>query len=90
MSKAVEVHVTGRVQGVSFRAETQHQAERLGVSGWVRNESDGSVRGHFEGGDDAVDRLVDWCRTGPPGAHVRDVTVREAAATAADGFDIHH
>lgn len=87
MTHAVDVTITGRVQGVFFRAAAEEQAGRFGVSGWVRNEPDGSVSGHFEGERAAVDRLVDWCRTGPPAARVRDVAVNEAAATGATTFD---
>ena len=61
---AADVVVTGRVQGVFFRAAMREQADRLGVTGWVRNEPDGSVRAHLEGPDGAVDRLVDWCAQG--------------------------
>ena len=90
MSKAVDVTVTGRVQGVAFRAYTQQRAERLGVTGWVRNEPDGSVAGHFEGDDAAVDALVDWCRTGPRMARVRNVAVREARVLGAGSFDLRY
>ena len=86
--KAVQARVTGRVQGVSFRWYTQEQARRLGVVGWVRNEPDGSVLVHAEGEDEAVDALVDWCRTGPSMAKVSNVAVREAAATGATSFDV--
>ena len=63
--KAVQARVTGRVQGVSFRWYTQEQAQGLGVTGWVRNEPDGSVAAHVEGEPGAVDALVAWCRRGP-------------------------
>lgn len=86
--KAVQARVTGRVQGVSFRWYTQEQARRLGVTGWVRNELDGSVLLHAEGDDEAVDALVAWCHEGPGLARVRDVAVREAAATGATSFVI--
>ena len=62
--KAVQARVVGRVQGVSFRWYTEERARALGVTGWVRNEPDGSVLLHAEGDDDAVDALVAWCRTG--------------------------
>ena len=88
--KTVEARVIGRVQGVSFRWYTQEQAHRLGVSGWVRNEPDGSVLLHAEGDDEAVDALVDWCRRGPSMAKVSDVAVREAAPTGATTFEIGH
>jgi acylphosphatase len=88
MTKAVEVTVTGLVQGVFFRAEAQREADRLGVAGWVRNEPDGSVAGHFEGESDAVDAMVAWCEDGPSQARVERVDVREAEATGARGFDV--
>lgn len=86
--KAVQVRVTGRVQGVSFRWYTQEQARRLGVAGWVRNEPDGTVLVHAEGEDEAVDALVAWCHEGPGMARVRDVAVRDAAASGTTSFDI--
>jgi acylphosphatase len=86
MSKAVEVRITGLVQGVSFRFHTQQQARGLGVSGWVRNERDGSVTGHFEGPDAAVDQLVAWCRRGPAHAEVERLEVTPAEPTGASGF----
>lgn len=90
MDKAVEVVVTGRVQGVSFRWYAREQAQRLGVTGWVRNEPDGSVVLHAEGGIDAVDALVEWSRSGPGTARVRGVVVRPAARTGATTFEISH
>ena len=88
MGKAVDVTVTGRVQGVSFRWYTQQQAAQLGVAGWVRNEPDGSVAGHFEGEDEAVDALVEWCRSGPSMARVRNVAVRPAQPSGLSSFDV--
>jgi len=88
MHKAVDVTVTGRVQGVSFRAYAEDRARRLGVAGWVRNEPDGSVGGHFEGEPEAVDALVEWCRTGPRLARVDHVRVQEASVSGARSFDV--
>lgn len=82
--------VTGRVQGVSFRWYAVQEARRLGVRGWVRNDPDGSVSGHLEGDDDAVDDMVDWCRRGPSYAAVRHVAVSGAQPTGTDGFDIRY
>jgi acylphosphatase len=84
--KAVDVVVSGLVQGVFFRATCAREAERLGVAGWVSNEPDGTVAGHFEGPADAVEELVAWCRRGPRQARVDDVHVREAQATGSTGF----
>ena len=88
--KAVQARVTGRVQGVSFRWYTQEQARSLGVTGWVRNEPDGSVLVHAEGEDDAVDALVAWCRSGPSLAHVSDLAVREATPAGGASFETRH
>lgn len=88
--KAVRATVTGRVQGVSFRWYTEERARELGVTGWVRNEPDGSVMLHAEGADEAVDALVEWCRTGPALARVRNVAVREAAETGATTFEVRY
>ena len=89
-TKAVRVRVTGRVQGVSFRYYTQDQAHRLGVSGWVRNEPDGSVEVHAEGSAEAVDGLVAWCHEGPALARVRDVAVTPQRPTGADAFEVRY
>ncbi|MFC7361248.1 acylphosphatase [Nocardioides astragali] len=86
--KAIQARVTGRVQGVSFRWYAQEQARSLGVSGWVRNEPDGSVLLHAEGDDQAVDSLVEWCRQGPSLAKVSNVAVREDTASGATSFEI--
>ena len=66
----VSVIIHGRVQGVAFRHYTCQEALELGVTGWVRNLPDGSVEGLFEGNEDAVAALVEWCRSGPPAAQV--------------------
>jgi acylphosphatase len=87
-STAVDVLVTGHVQGVFFRAALREQADRLGVSGWVRNDPDGSVRAHLEGPAEAVDAVVAWCATGPPAARVDAVERAEADATGTTGFRV--
>jgi len=69
------VYVSGRVQGVFFRTETQDEAIRRGVTGWVRNLPDGRVEAVFEGEKDTVDRLVEFCKRGPPGARITDIEV---------------
>lgn len=68
----VRVHlwVEGRVQGVFFRASTQAEARRLGLTGWVKNCPDGSVEAAAEGEKEKLEALVAWCRSGPPGARV--------------------
>ncbi|HIK74651.1 MAG: acylphosphatase [Alcanivorax sp.] len=69
--------VSGRVQGVYYRASTQQQARRLAVAGWVRNRPDGRVEAWLEGAPDAVEALLAWMRRGPEGARVMDITVTE-------------
>lgn len=86
--KRVRAQVTGRVQGVMFRDSCRREAERLGVVGWVRNEPDGSVMLEAEGDAGAVDRLVAWCRGGPPGARVTDVSTREVPTTGGSRFEV--
>lgn len=79
--KALRVNIEGRVQGVNFRMATFHEADRLGVYGWVMNKPDGSVAAFFEGNADKVDEMVQWCWKGPPVASVTKVTVSKEAAT---------
>ena len=67
--------VMGRVQGVCFRAETQYEARKKGVNGWVKNLMDGSVEIVFEGKEDDVKDMIRWCNNGPPGARVKDISV---------------
>ena len=87
---AKSVRVTGRVQGVFFRAWTKDQAERLGVRGWVRNCSDGSVEAHLEGDAGAVEQLIDVMRKGPSGARIERLDVDDTPAGHADRFAIQH
>lgn len=81
--------ISGRVQGVFFRAETQRAASMYGVSGWVRNQRDGTVEAVVEGARPDVESLINWCRHGPPISRVDEVNVRwEAYEGAFDGFAI--
>ena len=84
--RAVDVRVTGEVQGVFFRDGCRQEAERLGVRGSATNEDDGSVSGYFVGNPDAVDALVAWCRTGSSRSRVEDVEVRPAEPRDVTGF----
>jgi acylphosphatase len=76
--KTITVHLTisGRVQGVGFRESMKLVAEALEVTGWVRNRGDGDVEATVQGDEPAVDQLVAWCGSGPPGANVRFVDAR--------------
>jgi acylphosphatase len=86
--KRAQVRVRGRVQGVFFRAEARARAESLGVGGWIRNAPDGTVEAIFEGDEEQVDSMVDWCRRGPSGARVDDVEVEPEEPTGETGFDV--
>jgi acylphosphatase len=66
--KRLHLFVSGRVQGVFFRASTRDAARNLGLTGWVRNLPDGRVEALFEGDERALAQIIEWCRTGPPGA----------------------
>jgi len=79
---ACRVVVRGRVQGVGFRYATVAAAQAAGVTGWVRNRRDGSVEAFLQGDGDAVRHVVDWCRRGPPGAHVDAADVEPATVNA--------
>lgn len=72
----VHLRINGYVQGVFFRASTRDVAERLSLTGWVRNLSDGSVEVVFEGTKEKLEEAVRWCYKGPPGADVRGVEER--------------
>lgn len=76
MKVRAHVHIGGYVQGVFFRYHTQELAQRLGVSGWVRNLRDGRVEAVFEGEREQVEEMVKFCRRGPPGARVTDVDIK--------------
>jgi acylphosphatase len=77
VSTKVRAHVLieGDVQGVGFRASAWRVAQRLGVTGWVRNIFDGRVEALIEGEKDKVEKMIDWCNKGPPGAQVADSKV---------------
>ena len=88
MSDAVRrrASVRGRVQGVWFRVSAEREAARLGISGFARNERDGSVTVEAEGRREAVDAMVAWCRIGPPRADVTAVEVTELEPLGSTGF----
>jgi acylphosphatase len=75
--KTQHLLIHGRVQGVWFRESMRQEAERLGVTGWVRNRADGSVEAVVQGPVEAVDALLAWARSGPPMAQVERITLSE-------------
>jgi acylphosphatase len=84
--RSMRLRITGRVQGVGYRAWAMRMASRLGLRGWVRNRSDGSVEALVIGEEDAVARIIEACREGPFGARVSDVAISDADDDGNVGF----
>lgn len=78
----------GDVQGVFFRDSVRARARDSGVAGWVANRPDGAVEAVFEGDGDAVERLVDFCRSGPPAASVERVDESQEEPEGLSGFEV--
>jgi acylphosphatase len=76
---AKHLRISGTVQGVGYRAAFSSKAQALGLSGWVRNRSDGSVEALICGDEKALAGMIDWAAHGPPGARVKEVAVADAA-----------
>ena len=87
-AKAVQARITGRVQGVWFRGWAQAAARTRGLSGWVRNEPDGSVTTLIAGPDSAVDAMIAALHRGPPAARVTGIETYPAGMPQTPGFEI--
>lgn len=85
--KCLRVLISGRVQGVFFRAETQRAAKSFNINGWVRNLPDGRVEALIKGEDVDVDKMIAWCHEGPPAARVENVVSREEHCTGGEFRD---
>ena len=81
MSKRANLRIDGHVQGVFFRQSTQDKARGLNLTGWVRNEPDGTVAAVAEGREEEIEKFIEWCRQGPPAADVKAVDVEWLEAT---------
>ena len=88
MRKRARVVVHGLVQGVNFRWYTTEQARRHELGGWVRNTADGTVEAVFEGAEDAIQRLIEWCKVGPRSARVEWVDVTWEEPEGLFSFDV--
>jgi acylphosphatase len=84
--RGARLRITGRVQGVGYRAWTIDMAVRLGLRGWVRNRADGTVEALAIGNEDAVAAMIEACRDGPFAARVGEVRVDEAGDDGSQGF----
>jgi acylphosphatase len=83
------VFIKGFVQGVNFRNATKQEADQLGIVGWVKNLEDGRVEAVFEGTPDAIQRMIEWCKRGPPAARVDELKVGpESAASVLIRFQV--
>jgi acylphosphatase len=83
------VVVRGEVQGVFFRDSTKREAATRGIAGWVTNRDDGAVEAVFEGPADAVEAMLEWCRSGPSRAEVEDMEVSlEEHPDGLEGFEV--
>ena len=80
--------VHGNVQGVFFRDSARREAEKVGVAGWITNNSDGTVEAVFEGDEDAVETMLGFCREGPGRADVERVEVSEEEPEGLTGFEV--
>ncbi|MBI2663868.1 acylphosphatase [Candidatus Woesearchaeota archaeon] len=89
--KRIHMIISGRVQGVLYRDFARREAEKLDISGYVKNLGDGNVEVVAEGAEDALNQFVKACKKGPLMAFVRNIDVKESAATAEfDGFDVRY
>ena len=89
MNVRAHIFVSGKVQGVFFRSNTQREANRRTVRGWIRNHKDGGVEAVLEGEEEDVKAVIEYCRKGPSFARVKDVNVRWEAYTGEfNGFNI--
>lgn len=82
------VIVHGRVQAVGFRFSARVEAQRLGVSGWIRNRNDGAVESEIEGESASVDAMLSWFDEGPPGADVSSLSTADIEPTGERGFRV--
>ena len=85
-----KIKISGNVQGVGFRYSAKRTADALGISGWVKNEPDGSVTIKAEGDGNKVDQFIDWCNQGPAGAVVQNVKTNEVPEENHREFNIKY
>lgn len=86
--KRVHVVISGKVQGVGFRASTRRRANNLELAGWVKNTEDGDVEAVFEGEKDNIQEMLEWCQKGPSLARVMDVEVEEEEPEILERFKV--
>ncbi len=87
-TKRIHAFVSGKVQGVFFRASTAEEAKKEGIDGWVRNTNDGRVEVVAEGDEEALKKFIEFLKKGPAGAWVEGVTIKEEKQLREKGFTI--
>ena len=92
MNLQVHVVISGRVQGVWFRASTKEKAEQLGLTGWVMNTNDGKVEAVFQGEEKILQEMLSWCHQGPPNSKVENVEIikQQQSTNVFDDFSIRY
>jgi acylphosphatase len=84
----VHLIIKGKVQGVFYRATARDEAEKLGLTGWIKNTSEGNVEVVVNGSQEHIDRYIAWCWKGPSRAKVESVEVKDLQEERFDGFQI--
>lgn len=84
----VHLAISGKVQGVFYRASAKEKAMELQLSGWVKNTIDGGVEATVSGTEEAVNAFIEWCKVGPPRAQVKDVVVTPKPDSGLQGFEV--
>ena len=84
----VHLLISGKVQGVFYRASAKKSADALGIKGWVRNKKNGDVESVASGTNEAITAFINWCKKGPEAAKVKNVTVTESTTESFDDFSI--
>ncbi len=85
--KRAHLFISGKVQGVFFRANTVEKAKELEVNGWVKNLDDGRVEAVFEGDKESVQKMIDWCMVGPDSANVENIDIKWEEPKGLDNFE---
>ena len=86
--KTIRLTIKGRVQGVFYRATAKDVADQLGVKGWIKNLSDKNVEIRATASEELLQKLIDWCKQGPPKARVEEVIAEELSLEEFSGFRI--
>ncbi|NRF39238.1 acylphosphatase [Pedobacter foliorum] len=87
-TKHIDIRITGKVQGVSFRATTKAVADQMGIRGVIRNEKDGTLYMEAEGDDTLLEVFVEWCNEGPDRAKIENVEVTSGELKNYQNFEI--